>query len=233
MLSLGAWLWPWAAGAGWMCAAAAAAWVAWTFIVTPLRLRRYYQAQGIAGTPFVPLVGDLPTLIRLRASGTEYFHTFGAAAVAEYGPVSYMFLGPDFRLRVHVPELVRAVLVTHGAAFSKPALMRRIMGPLLGNGLVLSEGAYWHRHRRMLTPAFHHSYVKGMTSLMTSAAAAAVQRWCDAAAAPGANGKARVDFHTEMSSVRCCRCSGWPCGPQAGAGELVDLPARPLVHRGP
>ncbi len=55
---------------------------------------------------------------------------------------------------INDPAGVRHMLTTNAANYVRPAMMPRIMQPVLGQGLLLSEGGEWRRQRRMLSPAF-------------------------------------------------------------------------------
>ncbi|MFO0625383.1 MAG: cytochrome P450 [Polyangiales bacterium] len=52
------------------------------------------------------------------------------------------------------PSLAHAVLVEHNDAFMKGPALSYFMKPMLGNGLLSSEGAFHHKQRRMLAPSF-------------------------------------------------------------------------------
>ncbi|MEQ8824021.1 MAG: cytochrome P450 [Filomicrobium sp.] len=57
-------------------------------------------------------------------------------------------------LLVNDPSGVRHVMASHASNYVRPAMMARIMRPLLGRGLFLSEGGEWRRQRRQLAPCF-------------------------------------------------------------------------------
>ena len=52
----------------------------------------------------------------------------------------------------------------------------------LGNGLVVSEGDFWLRQRRMIQPHFHRKQLAGLTEAMVAATAEGLESWQQAAA---------------------------------------------------
>lgn len=64
---------------------------------------------------------------------------------------------PVFRATYHLlahPSAVEHVLVRHYKNYPKPEEQNRMLGLLLGNGLLTSEGETWFRQRRLAQPAF-------------------------------------------------------------------------------
>ena len=64
-----------------------------------------------------------------------------------------MVFGPFRSIMITGPEVAQQVI---NRVDSKNRTFNYMMEPWLGNGLVLSEGAYWKRNRRLLTPTFHY-----------------------------------------------------------------------------
>ena len=91
------------------------------------------------------------------------------------------FLSQRFLFRwlfvANSPEAVRHVMVTNGANYWKSRQMQRALEPLVGNGVFISNGEVWRQQRRMATPAFHHTQVKGFANMMTQAADDLCRRW--------------------------------------------------------
>lgn len=50
--------------------------------------------------------------------------------------------------------------------WGKPAVFRRDRAPMFGNGLVMSEGDDWARHRHVITPAFNPTNLKVLISYL-------------------------------------------------------------------
>lgn len=71
----------------------------------------------------------------------------------EYGTVvSYRLANRQVHL-ICEPELIEQVLVTRNRDFVKH-FGTRLLRPILGNGLLLSEGDFWLSQRRLIQPAF-------------------------------------------------------------------------------
>lgn len=80
-------------------------------------------------------------------------------------------------LVVSHPEGVRHVLSTNAANYEKGALQRRVLGPMLAEGLLLTEGEVWRRVRRILAPLFTPARTATMTAAMADRSRRRVEGW--------------------------------------------------------
>src|SRR5262245_36062756 len=75
------------------------------------------------------------------------------------------------------PEYIEHVLLTNQANYRKSPFLRHILGPLLGEGLLISEGEFWRRQRRNADPAFHTQRGAGFVTAMASGTETLLPRW--------------------------------------------------------
>jgi len=68
------------------------------------------------------------------------------------------------------PELLRAIMVDHADALVRWQRGPEVFADLMGQSVLVTEGATWQRQRRMLMPAFAPKRVAGYAALMTEAA---------------------------------------------------------------
>ncbi len=52
------------------------------------------------------------------------------------------------------PDAIRHIMLTHGEDYVRLPLGRRVLGPIAGRGLIVSEGQTWREQRRAMAPAF-------------------------------------------------------------------------------
>lgn len=84
----------------------------------------------------------------------------------EYGDIVYWQVAHRKTCLVNHPELIHEVLAEKNAYFTKSADARRAIGAILGQGLLLNEGASYKRQRRLLQPAFHHRVIQSYAQIM-------------------------------------------------------------------
>src|SRR4029453_13996089 len=77
----------------------------------------------------------------------------------EYGPLASFRVGPRRVFLASGPDLIEQVLVTDAKHYIK-TFGARAFKPVLGNGLVTSEGALWQRQRKLIQPAFLRTRVQ-------------------------------------------------------------------------
>src|SRR3954463_7717659 len=97
-------------------------------------------------------LGHTPAMLRRRVGFTS--------SLRQHGDIVTIYLGPLRTYFLTSPELVHQILVTHATSFTKGAIFDRFR-PLMGNGLVMSEGGFHRRQRRLVQPAFHRSRLAG------------------------------------------------------------------------
>jgi cytochrome P450 len=94
-----------------------------------------------------------------------------------YGDLVHLRLGPQRLYLVFHPDAVREVLVTKAKSFGKLPRQKRVMGRMAGNGLVLSEGDFWLRQRRLMQPAFHPTRLKGYADVIVAHTRRRLESW--------------------------------------------------------
>ncbi|SDY98260.1 Cytochrome P450 [Amycolatopsis xylanica] len=115
-----------------------------------------------------PFLGHTPAMLRQRFAFT--------AGLRAHGEIVKVFLGPLPAYFVTSPELAHRVLVTEGASFRKGAMFDKFR-PYVGNGLLLSNGAFHLRQRRLIQPAFHHERIARYAETMVKAARELTSAW--------------------------------------------------------
>lgn len=73
------------------------------------------------------------------------------------------------------PDGIRSVLVDNANNYMKADLLRPILRPLIGDGLITSEGEVWKRHRRIMLPTFEA--VREYMTPMLAVASHYAERW--------------------------------------------------------
>lgn len=84
-------------------------------------------------------------------------------------------------LVIHNPDDIRRVLLTNRRNYMKGVGLERIR-VLLGNGLIVSEGEFWARQRRMIQPAFHSRVIRQFSDLIRRHNLELLERWSSQAA---------------------------------------------------
>jgi cytochrome P450 len=101
---------------------------------------------------------------------------FMANTARSYGEVVPLRFGPQRAVMLTDPTAIEVVLIRQHASFRKAAGVRRLR-TLLGNGLVLSEGDFWLKQRRMMQPAFHRAAVARYGEVMQRRTQAMLDGW--------------------------------------------------------
>src|SRR6202051_4023361 len=97
----------------------------------------------------------------------------------EYGDVVSMPVMRMSRVLVNRPDYIQQLLILDHAKLHKSTLTKLVVGPLLGQGLLISEGDFWRRQRRLAQPAFHRSRTNEYGATMREIAQAHISGWRD------------------------------------------------------
>jgi len=97
-------------------------------------------------------------------------------------------------MTVSDPAGIKRVLLDNAAAYEKGRVQRRVLGPMLAQGMLLAEGDAWKRARRTVAPLFAPRRLAGATRRMHEIAEARVGDWL---AGPGGV----IDIDREMTRL--------------------------------
>ncbi|XP_070375415.1 cytochrome P450 4F2-like isoform X6 [Equus asinus] len=116
--------------------------------------------------------------------------------VANYPQGFVTWLGPVIPLvNLCHPDMVRTVLSASAAIAPKDMVFYSFLKPWLGDGLLLSGGDKWSRHRRMLTPALHFNILKSYVRIFNDSVNIMHAKWKRLAS----EGSAHLDMFEHIS----------------------------------
>ena len=104
--------------------------------------------------------------------------TYLRKCTREYGDIVFFrFLGVP-ACYISRPDYIESVLVTQSNNFVK-SKDYRAMRRVLGNGLLLSEGEFWRRQRKLIQPAFHQERIAAYAQIMVGYTQRMMKSWSD------------------------------------------------------
>lgn len=207
----------------------------YTVLLKSERIKRKLRMQGIQGPPPSFLYGNLPEMQKiqlntLKASSFQapdfIAHDYTSTVFPyfeqwrkEYGPVYTYSTGLRQHLYVNQPELVKEMNQMISLDLGKPSYLTKRMAPLLGNGIVRSNGLVWAQQRKIVAPEFYMDKVKGMVGLMVESAQPLLKKWEECIEAQGgitADVKVDEDLRELSANVisRACFGSSYSKGKQ-------------------
>ncbi|KAB1225119.1 hypothetical protein CJ030_MR1G017996 [Morella rubra] len=166
-------------------------------ILKPKLLRAKLQRQGIRGPSPSFLLGNIPEINRLQLrlhsstppTATEDIleaiaHDWPSSLFPhleqwknEYGPVFVYSTANMQRLYVTDVELVKEIRMSTSLSLGKPSFLAKYLGPLLGRGIISSNGSIWEHHRKTIAPELYMEKVKGMVNLMVDSTTSMLRTW--------------------------------------------------------
>ncbi|CAA0831954.1 Cytochrome P450 714A1 [Striga hermonthica] len=150
------------------------------------------RQQGIGGPPPKFLVGNIIEIKRSRQDAERaavahphppVFHNTPAVFPfleqwrEQYGPLYMFSLGKMQVLCVNTPDLVKEITTCTSLDFGRPSYQQKDLGPLLGQGILTSNGHFWARQRKIMAPELFMDKVKGMASMIRDSAMSLVDSW--------------------------------------------------------
>lgn len=97
----------------------------------------------------------------------------------DFGDIVRFPVVGQHRILLNHPDWIEQVLVIQHNKFHKSDFTKRAVERILGQGLLISEGDFWRRQRRLAQPAFHKARINEYASTMVQIAQAHEQGWRD------------------------------------------------------
>ncbi len=116
---------------------------------------------------------------------------FFTRCAREFGDVSSFRLGTRRLVLAAHPDDIERILVTENRKFIKHYVIQ-LLRPALGNGLLLSDGDFWRRQRRLAQPSFTHAAVQSYAGVVIDYARRLADSW--------QHGQT-IDVHEAMSQL--------------------------------
>lgn len=104
---------------------------------------------------------------------------FMAACAREYGDIfAINAAGHQFVIVTH-PEAIEELLVARAHHFTKSTRVKHDLIPIIGEGVLLSDGERWVHHRHLLQSAFRRTRLAGYGETVVDCAQRAIADWKD------------------------------------------------------
>lgn len=101
---------------------------------------------------------------------------FFTGSARTYGPIVRYRMGPKTVFQISHPAAIRQVFLENHRGYIKGFGYDKLE-PILGKGLLTSEGAFWRRQRKLAQPAFHRPRLTALTQAIVQASHELLERW--------------------------------------------------------
>ena len=84
--------------------------------------------------------------------------------------------------KVHIlldPDLIQHVLLDNAGNYAKPDIVKSLLDPIIGRGLLTSDAQLWREQRRIVAATFSPAAVEAQRAMFVEAACGAMQGWSD------------------------------------------------------
>lgn len=102
---------------------------------------------------------------------------FTTQNMREYGGIVHLKLGKYDGYQVTDPELLHQILTTDSRIWHKSVVYKGILADYLGNGLLVSDGDFWRRQRKLMQPTFHTKRISAYAEIMVDYTQRMLGQW--------------------------------------------------------
>ncbi|GMY39575.1 cytokinin hydroxylase-like [Fagus crenata] len=142
-----------------------------------------------------------------------------------HGKTFIYWLGTEPFLYIADPEFLKKMSSEVLAkSWGKPTVFKNDRDPMFGNGLVMTEGDEWVRHRHVITPAFNPTNLKVMAKLMVESTTNMLDNWTTLIN----SGKPEIDVEKEITTTAGEIIAKTSFGISYQSGQLVLQKLRAL-----
>src|SRR5262245_38985504 len=110
-------------------------------------------SQTVVAPPMPPMASDRSGALQvLMGLGRNAYSAFPRRCVDQ--PVVGLKLAGRNLVIASSPDAIRHIMLVCADDYVRLPLGRRVLGPIVGRGLLVSEGQTWRQQRRAMAPAF-------------------------------------------------------------------------------
>jgi cytochrome P450 len=134
------------------------------------------QQSTLSVTKTIPAVPGRPIIGSLREFQRNPLG-FSLEVAENYGEIARVTLLGEESIFVNDPDAIQHVLQGNARNYDKQTMDYQLLYPLVGQGLLTSDGDAWLRQRRLMQPAFHRQRIAALGQMMVEETLAALARW--------------------------------------------------------
>ncbi|KAG9157621.1 hypothetical protein Leryth_014133 [Lithospermum erythrorhizon] len=215
------------------------------FVFKPRKLRSKLQTQGIKGpSPSSLLYGNIPEIRAIQLQTAKNMQDSVSSAIShswpasvfphieqwrnEYGSVFIYSTGSIQFLCITDPEKAKEISLCTSLNLGKPSYLSTERGPLLGKGVLSSNGTYWVHQRKIIAPEFYLDKIKVMVNLMVESTTEMLKSWERKALSCGENVEISID--EDMRALSADIISRASFGSNYTEGERIFSKLRTLQN---